>query len=128
MTPERIVKIHDALDELAGVRFPYKVARQLAVLNRRVNEETAIISTMERDLVKQFGGTVSKLGALRFDSNEAREAFAAAHAAIMQEENEEVSLPMVDLSKYTSMLTLSPSALDALEGIIIFERGDPDGE
>lgn len=128
MTPERIVKIYDALDELAGVRFPYKVARQLAVLNRRVNEETAIISTMERDLVKQFGGTVSKLGALRFDSNEAREAFAAAHAAIMQEENEEVSLPTVDLSKYTSMLTLSPSALDALEGIIIFERGDPDGE
>ena len=71
---------------------------------------------------------MSKLGALRFDSNEAREAFAAAHAAVMQEENEEVSLPTVDLSKYTSMLTLSPSALDALEGIIIFERGDPDGE
>ena len=128
MTPERIVKIYDALAELAGVRFPYKVARQLAVLNRRVNEETAIISTMERDLVKQYGGTVSKLGALRFDSNEAREAFAAAHAAIMQEENEEVSLPTVDLSKYTSMLTLSPSALDSLEGIIIFERGEPDGE
>ena len=128
MTPERIVRIHDALDELSGVRFPYKVARQLAVLNRRVNEETAIIYTMERDLVKQFGGTVSKLGALRFDSNEAREAFAAAHETIMLEENEEVSLPTVDLAKYTSMLTLSPSALDALEGVVIFERGDTDGE
>lgn len=128
MTPERIVKIHDALLELTGVRFPYKVARQLAALNRRVNEETDIISTMERDLVKQFGGTMSKLGALRFENDETREAFAIAHAAIMLEENEEVTFPTVDLSKYTSMMTLSPSALDVLEGIIIFERGEPDGE
>ena len=45
----------------------------------------------------------------------------------MMDQEDSITFPVVDLSKYTDMIRISPGALEALSGIVVFEKEEPDG-
>lgn len=125
MTPRKMVDINNALQELAGVPFPYKVARRLAALNKRVEAEMDTLIEMENSLLKKYGGKKTR-GKINFPDAEAADAYVDEREKMLDEEDD-VSLPTVDLSKYIGGFTISARALAALDGIIVFGESD-DGE
>ena len=104
MTPRKITEAHKAMMELAGIPFPFKTARQLAKLKSRLDEEYLTVYNMDQALVRDMGGEIKANGNYKFQDSEA-----------------------LNLSKYTDMIRISPGALEALEGIVAFEKEDPDG-
>ena len=127
MTPKKIINIYAALSELNSVVFPYKVARKIAGLNKRVREEFEIIVGQETALVKKYEGKRERDGKITFYDTEKAEKFAEEFEA-MQNEDVDISLVPVDISKYVDGLQLTPQSIEALEGVIIFEVGDDDGD
>ena len=120
MTPKQIVAAHEAMKELSKVPLPYKVARQLSGLNRRLDQEVETISSMEHALVEEFQGSIERNG-IQFPDNETATAFDEKRKAFM-EEDVPLKLPMVDLSKFADNLRISSGAVGALEGLVRFER------
>lgn len=120
MTPKQIVAAREAMKELSKIPLPYKVARQLSGLNRRLDQEIETISSMERALVEEFQGSIERNG-IQFPDNEAATAFDEKRKTFM-EEDVAFSLPVVDLSKFADNLRISSGAVEALEGLIRFER------
>ena len=124
MTANTLIAIQSGLSELDRLPFPYKTARRLAALSRQIREEIAVINKMELALVEKYGGKVDRAYNVTFPGKEAGAAFAEARAELMDEDNDDITLPTVDLSKYVDVIELTPRAAEALEGVIIFEEGD----
>lgn len=124
MTANTLIAIQSGLSELDRLPFPYKTARRLAALNRQIREEIAVINKMELALVEKYGGKVDRAYNVTFPDKEAAAAFAEARAELMDEDNDDITLPTVNLSKYVDVIELTPRAAEALEGVIIFEEGD----
>ena len=124
MTANTLIAIQSGLSELDRLPFPYKTARRLAALNRQIREEIAVINKMELALVEKYGGKVDRAYNVTFPDKEAGAAFAEARAELMDEDNDDITLPTVDLSKYVDVIELTPRAAEALEGVIIFEERD----
>lgn len=125
MTPNKIVDAHRAIKEISGMVFPFKTARAVAALKRRLQEEYDTIANAERAMIKKHGGKAN--GAIvDFDSPEKAAAFQAEYDDFMGQEAE-IKLPTADLSKYTDMMRLSPDTIEALDGIVIFEEVSADG-
>lgn len=120
MTPKRIVEAYQAAQKLSGNDFPYCVSREIAALRNRLREEFETVADMEEALVEKYQGKPAGNG-IRFKD-------AAALRAYQAERNEkmgqtaEIDLPAVDLSGFTETLQISADSLEALEGIVAFEK------
>lgn len=121
MTPKQIAKAYAYIEELSRSVFPYKVTRELVRLKNRLKEERDTILTMENALVEKYGGVVNKDRSFGIENEEDREKFDAEYAEFLDQDLE-VRLPSVDLSKYTSSIRISAAAMEALEGLVAFER------
>lgn len=126
MTPRKITEAHKAMMELAGIPFPFKTARQLAKLKSRLDEEYLTVYNMDQALVRDMGGEIKANGNYKFQNSEALNEFLKRRDEMMDQEDS-ITFPVVDLSKYTDMIRISPGALEALEGIVAFGKEDPDG-
>lgn len=120
MTPVKVLSAHRAIKEISGMTFPYKTARAVAFLKRRLQEEAEVVSNAERSLVEHYEGKV-KGNRVNFPDEEKAIEFQNHYDSFMKEDTE-INLPTVDLSKYTDMMKLSPDTIEALDGIVIFEK------
>lgn len=122
MTPNQIVKAYRAVNELTNTVLPYKAARGVTSLSRRLQEEFGVVAAMERAMAEKHRGRLEK-GTYRFPDNETAHSFSEEYKQAM-EQNDDVELPIVDLSKYIDLIRISPGAIEALDGIVIFEEDD----
>ncbi len=121
MKQREVIGAYRAVLELAEVRFPYRKAREVAALRRRLREEYETVAERETELAKELGVEALETGKFRTRDPAAAEAFRRRHEEQMNEEAE-FDFPAVDLSEFTEMLQVSPDCLEALEGIVVFER------
>ena len=128
MTPNEVVAAYRAVLELSKAVLPYKTARQVAALNRALRAEHDTVVAAERALAEKHGGTISTTGSVDFPDADSTEAFTKERSEFMNQDAE-IRLPKVDVSKHTNILKLSPESICALDGIVIFEQdeGDDDG-
>lgn len=127
MTPEKIVAAHKAMTELGSVVFPYRVARQVAGLKKRLAEEVQAVVDLEKALAEQYGGKRQATGSYRFESQEKTAEYLEAHRLAMEEDDPSIQFDPVDISKYTNQIRISASSVEALDGFVIFEEGDNGG-
>ena len=123
MTPNEIKNAYRAVQELSGVVFPYRVSRGISALKKRLGEELDTVAGMEKALVEKYGGKVDRNGSITL-SGENAQAVSEEYNAIMAQDDESIKLPAVDVSAFADTLRISPGAVDALEGIVIFEKED----
>ena len=119
MTPNQIVTARAAIQELSRVVLPYKTARQVARLKRRIDEEFEVVTSMEKAIVEEFGGSMEGLRR-KFPDESTAVAFDEKMRLYMEEETE-IKLPTVDLSKYAENIRISPATIDALDGLVKWE-------
>lgn len=124
MTPNDIKNAYKAIQELSGTVFPYKVSRGIAALKKRLGEELETVAAMEMALVEKYGGIVEPNGSVRVRGANSQ-AFADEYNDLMVQDDESIKLPVVDVSAYADTLRISPGAVEALEGIVIFEEEAP---
>lgn len=121
MTPSEVVAAYRAVVELSKAVLPYKTARQIAALNRALRAEHDTVVAAERTLAEAHGGVVSSVGEVDFPDADSAEAFNR-ELARFREQDADICLPKVDISKYTNLLRLTPETICALDGIVTFER------
>lgn len=122
MTTRRIVDAYRASQELSDMVLPFKVARTVARLRKRLGEEYSTVLEMEKTMVDSCHGREEANG-YRFPTEEEAKAYYAAHRKMLEQEDD-INLPVVDLSAYASQLRITPGAIEALEGLVIFEKED----
>lgn len=127
MTPKQIIQANEAIRELTGIALPYSVARQLAALKKRLGEEFRTVSEMETTLRKKYQGEITPNNRYKFPSPENRQAFSDEWDKLLEDDDETVQLPKVDLSAYVDELRISAAALAALEDIVQFEKEAENG-
>lgn len=120
MTPNKVVSAYRAIKEISSTVFPYKIARSVAALKRRLQEESDIIVNVERAMIEKHGGKAIG-NRVDFDAPEKAAAFQAEYDDFMSQDAN-IKLPTVDLSKYADTMRLTPDSIEALDGIVIFER------
>lgn len=120
MSPSQIMQAYRAIQELSTCVFPYKVTRNLHKLRRRINEEFDTVLVAEQAMVKQYGGTYSD-GTYNFTDMVKAKAFHEAYSKWLDQQDD-LDLPVVDLSKYPDAIQISEAAIDALECVINFEE------
>lgn len=125
MTPNKIVSAYKAIHELSSMVFPYKVSRNIASLKKRLTEEFDTVAAMEKAMVDKYDGKPHN-GSFKFPDEKKAESFRKEYDAAMQQDDE-IKLPVVDLSRYMDMVRISPNAVEALEGLVIFEKEDSNG-
>lgn len=123
MTANQIVNAYRAVHELKGLVFPYKTAREVARLKKKLDEEMTVIIGMEQAIVQKHGGKTKPNGSYDFDSSASAAACKAELDGFNQEEVA-VELPVVDLTEFVDQVSISPAAIEALEGIVIFEGSE----
>lgn len=121
MTPNQIKDAFKAIQELSGVVFPYRVSRDISALKKRLGEELETVAGMEKALVEKYGGSVARNGSIKISGEDAQ-AFADEYNALMAQDDKSIKLPVVDVSAYADTLRISPGAVDALDGIVIFDK------
>lgn len=126
MTPIQVVEAYKAILELSKSVFPYKESRKIAKLKKALKDEYEAVIELEENMAKKYGGTKEGNGVIKFPSADDKEAFDKEHNAYIQEEAD-IKLPAVDISKYTDQLKISPDSVFALDGIVKFEKGEADG-
>jgi len=121
MTPNEIIRAYRAVHELTGAVLPYKLARDIARLKKRLSEEFEVVLACETSLAESYGGR-SKNGQYDFPTRGAADSFARDYKTFLEQEDRTIDLPKVDLSKCADMIRISPDAIDALDGIVFFEE------
>ncbi len=121
MILRQIVEAYAHINELSKLVFPYKTTKDLIHLKRRLKDEFETVVAMEEALVEKYHGSKTVDGAYRFPNDKERDQFLTEYNQMTLQEHD-IQLPVVDLSKYTNMICLSPAAMEALEGIVVFER------
>lgn len=116
-----VIAAYKAVHELAEVRFPYKTAREVAALRRRLREEYETAAEREARLAEAMGVEAVGTGQFRTKDPAKAEAFRKQNEKQMDEEAE-IDLPVVDLSAFAETLRVSPDCLEALGGIVVFEK------
>lgn len=129
MTLQQVVKAYTHIEELSKSVFPYQTSRSLFRLKKRLREEFDVVLEMEEALVAEYDGAKKQNGAYKFPTEEKQRQFIAAYDELMTKE-QDIKLPVVDLSKYTGMIRISAAAMEALDGLILFEEAnqEKDGE
>lgn len=126
MTPNEIKNAFRAIQELSGVVFPFRVSRSISALKKRLSEELDTVAGMEKALVEKYGGNVERNGSITINGEDAK-AFADEYNTLMAQNDESIQLPVVDVSAFADMIRISPGAVEALEGLVIFEKEDTNG-
>lgn len=121
LTPAKVTAAYRAVLELSNIVFPYKPARSVATLAKRLAEENDIVADMEKKLAAEYGGEMQPSGVCDFPDPDTAKHFRDALEEIREQEAE-IKLPTVDLSRFTSSIRISAASIEALEGIVIFER------
>lgn len=121
MTPNQVTNAYKAILRLSETVFPYKTARSAARLKNRLAEEVDTIAAAEKTIVEKYGGTISKNGTISIDDQEHADKCADALNEF-RAQDDDIELPVVDLSKYADSIRISPADVDALEGIVLFEK------
>lgn len=128
MTPKKIMEAHRGIQYLTSIALPFKEARALARLKKSLEENLGVILDAERKLVQAHGGAYTeKPGRYRFKDNETAMRFYEDLQAFQNQDDDTISLQTVDLSGQADQLNISAEAIEALEGIVIFEREDAAG-
>lgn len=112
MTPNKIVNAYRAVRELSGAILPYRAARGVFALQKRLAEEFEAIAEIERKIVTEHGGKADENGKYTFPDVDKMKAFRDRYNAMM-EEQADVEFPVVDLSECTDALHLSPASIAA---------------
>ncbi len=120
MTPNQIIQAHQAIQQLSSLVLPYRAAREIAGLKKRLVEEFETVFHAELALLERHGGEVKQNGEYRFPDDGAAETFAKECTAFRAQEDD-IRLPIVDLSGHASAIRISASAVEALEGLVKFE-------
>ena len=120
MTPNEVRAAYRAVVELSKSVLPYKIARQVAALNRALRAEHDTVAESERALAEKYGGVVFPMGSVDFPDADSTESFNR-ELASFREQDADIWLPKVDVSKYTNLLRLTPETICALDGIVTFE-------
>lgn len=120
MTGTQIVDAYRAVRELSDTVLPYKAARGITRLKKRLDEEFATIISMEQALIKKYGGKCCEHGRYDFASTEDAQAFSEELNAAMSQDDD-MNLPQVDLSAYSGLIRVSAGAIEALDGLVIFD-------
>lgn len=120
MKAKRIIQVHDALKELVTLKLPYRAARNIQKLRTAINSEIDIIASQEEKWAKECGGKVQDDGRIEFTDRERADEYGKWRSDMIESEIE-TSFPECDLSACVEQITISPSALAALEGIVKFE-------
>jgi len=130
MTPNQIVSAYKAVVRLSESVFPYKTARSIARLKKRLGEEVDAIAAAETAIVKKYGGNVSQDGLVHIGDGAKADKLRALRAEMneFRRQDDEVKLPVLDISEYVDALRISPADIDALEGIVIFDREEKGGD
>ena len=126
MTPNQIKNAYRGIQELTGVVFPFRVARGIAALKKRLSEELEVVAAMESALVEKYGGKIDRSGSAKISGKEAQ-AFADEYNVMMAQDDESIQLPVVDVSAFADTLRISPDAVGWLEGMVIFEEVKDNG-
>ena len=126
MTPNQIASAYRGILELSHVVLPYKVARRIADLKKRLEAENDTVAEMEKNLAKEYGGTLHADGSCDFPDPETARKFNDELNEI-RKQDDDIQLPKVDLTKYSGMIRISPAAIEGLAGIVVFDEGDSDG-
>ena len=121
MKPKEIKAAYIAVHELATVPLPYRAAREIYQMKKSLAAEIDVLAELEKAMVEKYGGQISRGGEYTFPGNRGA-AFLAEYEQAM-EDDVAIHLPEVDLSAHADALRLSPGALEALDGLVIFERG-----
>lgn len=121
MTPKNIMSAYKAISELSNCAFPYKITRQIRILRNRLSEEFEAVLDAEKTLVKKYEGELGPESSYKFKSSEAAAQFYTEYQKMIVEECD-INLPCVDISKYVDSITISTAAIDALDGLVIFEE------
>lgn len=120
MTPRKIMGAYKAIHELIPIVLPYKAARQITKLKKRLVEEFETVVAQEEALVQEYGGQ-REGNRYKFSDEQVAQDFQVAHTAFLNQEDS-IDLPHVDLSSYQDMIRVSIGAIEALEGIVTFEE------
>ena len=127
MNQQKIIDAYAAVHELTGTVLPYRAARGIASLKRALTEEMEAIIDWETALAKEHGGTAQGDGRFSFETPEQNQAFLEALKAGREQDDPEIRLPSVDLSRCVGNLRITPKAVEALDGLVIFEEENADG-
>lgn len=109
-----------AIMELSRCVLPYKAARGVAGLKRALQSEYETLRDSEGSIAEKHGGTLTG-GQWTFQDASAKEGFDKELADFMQEDVD-IDLPKVDISKYSDQLRLSPNTIFSLDGIVVFDK------
>lgn len=121
MTPNDILNAYRGALELSRCVLPFKAARAVAGLKRALQTEYETLCDAEAAIAERNGGTRMANSQWTFPDPESKERFDEALGAFMKQEAD-VELPKADISKYADQLRLSPDAIFALDGIVVFDR------
>lgn len=121
MTTTKVTAAYRAAMELSNIVLPYKPARSVATLAKRLAEENDIVADMEKKLAAEYGGKARRGGIFDFPDPETAKKFQDALEETREQEAE-IKLPTVDLTGHTGLIRITPAALEALDGIVIFEH------
>lgn len=121
MTPRQVMAAFTATNSLATCTFPYTVARQVYKLKKRLIEELDTIVGIENAMVAKYGGE-SINGKYKFSEASTAEDFWKEYEAFLEQDSD-IELPPVDVSDYSGLIHISATAMEALEGIVTFEKG-----
>lgn len=127
MTPIQVVSAYKAINELTSVVLPYHATRSLTILKKELADEFETVATMERNLIEECGGEMAPDGTFHFPNEADTEEFMGKYNALMHQDDD-VKLPVADLSKYTDMIRISSNAVEALDGLVVFEPDGTKGE
>lgn len=122
MTPSQVMNAYRAVNELAKCAFPYAVTRQVHALKKKLTDEFNTVVAAEKALVDKHKGTTTETGAYHFETVEAATKFHREYQDFLNQEGD-VDLPTVDVSRCSDAVILSATSLEDLEGIVIFEEG-----
>lgn len=120
MKVSKVIKINNALEELRKLKLPYKAARNIKKLSSVISEEINIIIDQERQWISKCNGNLEN-DVVKFTDEEKGDEYGKWRSDMLKSEVD-IVLPECDLSDYVDQITISPSALSILEGIIKFEK------
>ncbi len=122
MNLQKIIDAYGAICGLSKIVLPFKKARALTELKKKLKESFDVIQQAELTIVEEFCGEQTQNGIYQFKSDEDAIKCQKAIQDYMEQDDDSIELPTVDLSDYTDQIKLSASALEALEDIIIFDK------
>lgn len=122
LNAKRIISATQAISSLATVPLAYRYARQINRLKRWLDEECESITNAQIALVRKHHGTVHSDGAITFETLEDRKSFIGETDRQFQE-SIDYDVPVCDLRDGcdSADLRISAIALDALDGMVIFD-------